>query len=277
MVAIFSAGGVSEDELLRLAASVERASEHPLAHAIVAAAAERRLPLASPREFDAPSGKGATALVDGHRVALGSARWLADLGIATDAIAAEAERLRRDGATAVVVAIDRAAASLIAIADPIEADNRRRAHGALRRQGIRVVMLTGGSRTTALAVARRLGISEVEAEVLPEQKSAVVERMRRGGEVVAIGGRRHQRRARAPRTADVGIAMSTGADVAIESAGITLLKGDLGAIVRARTLSRAVMRNIRQNLFPGVHLQRGRGADRSGCAFIRCSASCCRR
>ena len=247
VVAIFSAGGVSEDELLRLAASVERASEHPLAHAIVAAAAERRLALASPSEFDAPSGKGATALVDGHRVALGSARWLADLGIATEALAAEAERLRRDGATAVVVAIDRAAAGLIAIADPVKPTTAD-ALTALRRQGIRVVMLTGDNRTTALAVARRLGISEVEAEVPPEQKSAVVERMRRGGEVVAMAGD-GTNDAPALAAADVGIAMSTGTDVAMESAGITLLKGDLGAIVRARTLSRAVMRNIRQNLF----------------------------
>jgi Cu+-exporting ATPase len=247
VTAILAAGGTAENELLRLAASVERSSEHPLARAIVTAATERRLALADAREFAAPSGKGATALVDGRRLALGNARWLAELGIATDALAAKAEALRQDGATVVFVAIDQTAAGLIAIADPVRPTTAD-ALAALRAQGIRVVMLTGDNRTTASAVARALAIEEVEAEVLPEQKSAVVERLRRGGDVVAMAGD-GTNDAPALAAADVGIAMSTGTDVAMESAGVTLLKGDLGGIVRARTLSRAVMRNIRQNLF----------------------------
>jgi P-type Cu+ transporter len=247
VVAIVPAGGISENELLRLAASVERSSEHPLARAIVEAAAERHLTLAATSEFDAPSGKGATAMVEQRRVALGNTRYLAQLGIATDALAAEAQRLRRDGATVIAVAIDRTAAGLIAIADPVKPTTPD-ALAALRREGIRVVMLTGDNRTTAQAVARRLAIAEVEAEVLPDQKSGVVGRIRRGGDVVAMAGD-GTNDAPALAAADVGIAMSTGTDVAMESAGITLLRGDLTGIVRARTLSRAVMRNIRQNLF----------------------------
>jgi Cu+-exporting ATPase len=247
VVAIVPAGGIAENELLRLAASVERASEHPLARAIVAAAAERNLARADASAFDAPSGKGASAVVDGRRVALGNARWLAELGIATEALAEQAEQLRQDGATVIFAAIDRAAAGLIAIADPVKPTTPD-ALAALRRLGIRVVMLTGDNRTTAQAVARRLAIDEVEAEVLPEQKSAVVERLRRAGAIVAMAGD-GTNDAPALAAADVGIAMSTGTDVAIESAGITLLKGDLGGIVRARALSHAVMRNIRQNLF----------------------------
>jgi Cu+-exporting ATPase len=247
VVAIVPVQGIEENEALRLAASVERASEHPLARAIVAAAAKRQLPLAAASEFDAPSGKGATAVVEGRRLALGHARWLAELGIATDALAEKAEALRQDGATVIFVAIDRAAAGVIAIADPVKPTTPD-ALAALRRQGIRVVMLTGDNRTTALAVARRLAIAEVEAEVLPEGKSAVVERLRRNGAVVAMAGD-GTNDAPALAAADVGIAMGTGTDVAMESAGITLLKGDLGGIVRADALSRAVMRNIRQNLF----------------------------
>jgi Cu+-exporting ATPase len=247
VVAVVPTGGLAVEELLRLAASVERASEHPLARAIVAAAAKRQLPLAAASEFDAPSGKGATAVVEGRRLALGHARWLAELGIATDALAEKAEALRQDGATVIFVAIDRAAAGVIAIADPVKPTTPD-ALAALRRQGIRVVMLTGDNRTTALAVARRLAIAEVEAEVLPEGKSAVVERLRRNGAVVAMAGD-GTNDAPALAAADVGIAMGTGTDVAMESAGITLLKGDLGGIVRADALSRAVMRNIRQNLF----------------------------
>jgi Cu+-exporting ATPase len=247
VVAVVPTGGIAGEELLRLAASVERASEHPLARAIVAAAAKRQLPLAAASEFDAPSGKGATAVVEGRRLALGHARWFTQLGIATDALAEKAEALRRDGATVIFVAIDRTAAGLIAIADPVKPTTPD-ALAALRRQGIRVVMLTGDNRTTAQAVARRLAIAEVEAEVLPEGKSAVVERLRRGGAVVAMAGD-GTNDAPALAAADVGIAMGTGTDVAMESAGITLLKGDLGGIVRADALSRAVMRNIRQNLF----------------------------
>jgi Cu+-exporting ATPase len=247
VIAIMASAPHAENEFLRLAASVERASEHPLARAIVDAAGERNLELAAASGFAAPSGKGVSATVDGRQVALGNARFLADLAIATDALAAEAERLRQDGATVVLVAIDRQLAGLIAIADPVKATTPA-ALAALRRQGVRVVMLTGDNRTTAQAVARRLGIAEVEAEILPEQKVAVVERLRRGGAVVAMAGD-GTNDAPALASADVGIAMSTGTDVAMESAGITLLQGDLNGIARARALSRAVMRNIRQNLF----------------------------
>jgi Cu+-exporting ATPase len=236
-----------ENEILRLAASVERASEHPLGRAIVDAAGDRNLALAAATEFAAPSGKGVSATVDGRHVALGNARFLADLEIATDTLTADAERFRQDGATVVFVTIDRRLAGLIAIADPVKATTPA-ALATLRQQGIRVVMLTGDNRTTAQAVARRLGIAEVEAEILPEQKVAVVERLRRGGEIVAMAGD-GTNDAPALAAADVGIAMSTGTDVAMESAGITLLKGDLNGIARARALSRAVMRNIRQNLF----------------------------
>jgi len=247
LVAIVGAGHVADDELLRLAASVERASEHPLGRAIVDAAAGRAIALAEVSEFDAPSGKGVTATVEGRPVALGNAGFLAELGIATTPLEAEAERLRHDGATVVLVAIDRRLAAAIAIADPIKPTTPQ-ALAALRQQGIRVVMLTGDSRATAQAVARRLGITEVEAEVLPEQKIAVVEKLRRDGQVVAMAGD-GTNDAPALAAADVGIAMGTGTDVAMESAGITLLGGDLTGIVRARALSRAVMRNIRQNLY----------------------------
>ena len=247
LVAIVGAGHVADDELLRLAASVERASEHPLGRAIVDAAAGRAIALAEVSEFDAPSGKGVTGTVEGRPVALGNAGFLAELGIATTPLEAEAERLRHDGATVVLVAIDRRLAAAIAIADPIK-PTAPQALAALRQLGIRVVMLTGDNRTTAQAVARRLGITEVEAEVLPAQKIAVVEKLRRDGQVVAMAGD-GTNDAPALAAADVGIAMGTGTDVAMESAGITLLGGDLTGIVRARALSRAVMRNIRQNLF----------------------------
>jgi len=247
VVAVVPTGAHSESELLRLAASVERASEHPLAHAIVVAAAERHLALAAALDFAAPSGKGVSAMIDRRRIALGSARFLTELEVATDALTADAERLRQNGATVVHVAIDGHLAGLIAIADPIKATTRA-ALAALRAQGIRIVMLTGDARTTAQAVARELGIDEVEAEILPEQKLAVVEKLKRAGDVVAMAGD-GTNDAPALAAADVGIAMSTGTDVAMESAGITLLKGDLNGIARTRALSRAVMRNIRQNLF----------------------------
>jgi Cu+-exporting ATPase len=247
VIAITASAPNAENEILRLAASVERASEHPLGRAIVDAAGERNLELAAATGFDAPSGKGVAAMIDGRHVALGNARFLADLGIATDAPSADAERFRRDGATVVFVAVDRLLAGLIAIADPVKATTPA-ALAALRQQGVRVVMLTGDNRTTAQAVARRLGIAEVEAEILPEQKVAVVEQLRHGGAVVAMAGD-GTNDAPALAAADVGIAMSTGTDVAMESAGITLLQGDLNGIARARALSRAVMRNIRQNLF----------------------------
>ena len=247
VVAVTPAEGFDEAQVLRLAASVERGSEHPLAAAIVAAAAERKLDLAPVRGFDAPAGKGVIGMVERQRLALGNANFLAELNIDIAPLAAEAERLRADGATAVFLAVNGKPAGILAIADPVKASTPA-AVKALQAAGIRVVMLTGDNRTTALAVAKRLGIAEVEAEVLPDQKSAVIDKLKREGRVVAMAGD-GVNDAPALAAADVGIAMGTGSDVAIESAGITLLKGDLNGLVKARALSTAVMRNIRQNLF----------------------------
>jgi len=247
VVAIVPAAGFGEADVLRLAASAEKASEHPLALAVVAAAAERKLALSPVTAFDSPTGKGIVGTVDGRRLALGNARFLRELGIEVSALEGEAERLRQEGATAIFLAIDANAAALFAIADPVKGTTPA-ALEALKRENIRVVMLTGDNRTTAQAVARRLGISEVEAEVLPDQKSAVVEKLRREGRVVAMAGD-GVNDAPALAVAEVGIAMGTGTDVAIESAGVTLLKGDLMGIVKARRLSQSTMRNIRQNLF----------------------------
>jgi len=247
VVAVAPASGFDEAHVLQLAASIERGSEHPLAAAIAAAAAERKLELLPVRDFDAPAGKGVTGIVDNKRLALGNARFLGEMSIDTSALSPEAERLRGDGATAVFLAVDGKAACVIAVADPIKKTTSD-ALRALAADGVRVVMLTGDNRTTAQAVARLLGIAEVEAEVLPDQKSAVVEKLRREGRAVAMAGD-GVNDAPALAAADVGIAMSTGSDVAIESAGVTLLRGDLTGIVKARTLSAAVMRNIRQNLF----------------------------
>ena len=239
-----TAPGFSEAEVVRLAASVEKASEHPLAAAIVGAAAERKLTLIPASDFDAPTGKGVLGTVDGKRVALGTAKFLREQHVD---VAPLEKDYRRDGATAIFVAADGKAAGVIAIADPVKASTPA-ALAALKADGVRVVMLTGDNRTTAEAIARRLGMSEIEAEVLPDQKSAVVEKLKREGRVVAMAGD-GVNDAPALAAADVGIAMGTGTDVAIESAGVTLLKGDLSGIVRARRLSEAVMRNIRQNLF----------------------------
>jgi P-type Cu+ transporter len=247
VVAIVTAEGVDENTLLTFAASVERASEHPLAVAVVQAAAERTLELARVMGFDAPTGKGAIGMVERKRVVVGSGTFLAELGTATEALDSDAERLRQDGATVIYVAIDGSLAGVIAIADPIKPTTPEALKG-LTAAGIHIVMLTGDNRTTARAVARRLGIDAVEAEVLPEQKSAVIEKLRRDGRVVAMAGD-GVNDAPALAGADVGIAMGTGTDVAIESAGVTLLKGDLTGILRARRLSAATMRNIRQNLF----------------------------
>jgi Cu+-exporting ATPase len=246
VVQIVTAESLEEAALLRLAASVEQASEHPLAAAIVAAAKERDVALANVTGFDSPTGKGALGMVEGRRVVLGNAPLLAELNIATAPLDARAEELRRGGATAIFIAVDGKVAGAIAIADPIKPSTAE-ALKALRDEGVRVVMLTGDNRTTAQAVARKLGISEIEAEVLPDQKSAVIEKLRREGHVVAMAGD-GVNDAPALAAADVGIAMGTGTEVAIESAGITLLQGDLIGIVRARKLSQAVMRNIRQNL-----------------------------
>ncbi|MFN4924822.1 heavy metal translocating P-type ATPase [Bradyrhizobium sp.] len=247
VTSIVTADGIDETDALRLAASVERASEHPLAEAIVRHAAERNVKLAEVKNFDAPTGKGARGDIDGKAVVLGNATYLASLGIITDTLGVESKRLRSEGATVITMAVDGKPVALFAIADPVKASTPD-ALKALAADGIKVIMLTGDNRTTATAVARKIGITEVEAEVLPEQKSAVVARLRASGKVVAMAGD-GVNDAPALAAADVGIAMGTGTDVAMESAGITLLQGDLGGIARARKLSAAVMRNIRQNLF----------------------------
>jgi P-type Cu+ transporter len=247
VTAVVAAAGFDENEVLGLAASVEKASEHPLALAIVAAAQERGLDLTAMTEFDSPTGKGVVGAIDGRRLALGSASFLREIGIQTSQLEQEAERLRREGATAIFLGVDGKLAGVLAIADPVKRTTPD-ALNALAQDGIRVVMLTGDNKTTAEAVARRLGITQVEAEVLPQEKSAVVEKLQRGGRSVAMAGD-GVNDAPALAAAEVGIAMGTGTDVAIESAGVTLLKGDLTGIVRARRLSQATMRNIRQNLF----------------------------
>ena len=247
VTAIRPAQGFDEAEILHLAASLENASEHPLAAAIVSAAKERSMSLASVSDFDSPTGKGVLGKVEGHAVALGNAKFLADQGADVSALQDQADALRRDGATAIFVSINGRAAGAIAIADPVK-ETTPAAIAALHRLGIRVVMLTGDNRTTAEAVARKLGIEEVQADVLPDQKGAIVEKLRLEGKVVAMAGD-GVNDAPALAAADVGIAMGTGTDVAIESAGVTLLRGDLQGIVQARRLSEAVMSNIRQNLF----------------------------
>ncbi|MDF0544153.1 heavy metal translocating P-type ATPase [Sphingobium sp. H39-3-25] len=243
---VVPAPGFDEAELLRLAASVERASEHPLALAIVEATKDRGIAMSEVSDFDSPTGRGALGTVDSRRIVLGNARFLGEEGIATEMLAEQADALRRDGATAIFIGVDGKVAGAFAIADPVK-QTTPAALAALKAEGIRVVMLTGDNRTTAEAVARRLGINDVEAEVLPDQKSAVIARLKAEGRVVAMAGD-GVNDAPALAAADVGIAMGSGTDVAIESAGVTLLKGDLMGIVRARRLSQATMSNIRQNL-----------------------------
>jgi P-type Cu+ transporter len=247
VVAVKAVAGWSEDALLRLAASVERGSEHPLAAAIVAQAQARTLTLADAADFNAPAGKGAVGTVEGRRVVIGNLRMMDEAGIDIAALKADAEGLRQEGATALFVGVDQSAVGVIAIADPVKPTTPG-AVAALREAGMRIVMLTGDNRTTAQAVASKLGISEIEAEILPEDKARVVERLRGLGRVVAMAGD-GVNDAPALAAADVGVAMGTGTDVAIESAGVTLLKGDLTGLVRARRLSQATMSNIRQNLF----------------------------
>ena len=246
VVSIIPADGFEENQLLRLAASVERGSEHPLAQAILRAASERKLDLVEVANFAAPSGKGATGTVDGKAVALGNAMLMNELKIVTADLDSAAETARQDGATAIFVTLDGRAAGVVAIADPVK-PSARRALQSLRQDGLRIVMLTGDNPTTARAVATRLGIDEVEAGVLPERKSEVVQRLRNEGRRVAMVGD-GVNDAPALAAADVGVAMGGGTDVAIESAGVTLLTGDLMGLVRARRLSVATMRNIRQNL-----------------------------
>jgi Cu+-exporting ATPase len=240
-------GGIAEDELLRLAASLERGSEHPLASAITQAAEERGLRLDKAQDFEAANGKGVSGMIGGRRVALGNRMMLDALGIDASALAGEAEALRGEGATVIFAAIDGRPAGLIAVADPIKPTTAE-AIRDLKSQGLRVVMLTGDARATAQAVAAKLGIAEVEAEVLPADKGRVVARLQAEGRKVAMAGD-GVNDAPALAAADVGIAMGTGTDVAIGAAGVTLLHGDLAGIAQARRLSRAVMGNIRQNLF----------------------------
>ncbi len=247
LVSVVATEGFSEDEVLRLAASLERASEHPLAEAIVQGAEARNLTLSATEAFDSVTGKGVTGTVDGHKVALGNIKLLEALNIDAGDLPQQAEVGRKEGQTVMFVAIDDKAAGLIGVADPIKASTAE-AINDLHKAGVSVVMLTGDSRTTAEAVARKLGIDRVEAEVLPDQKANIVKQLQAEGHTVTMAGDGIND-APALAQAHVGIAMGTGTDVAMESAGVTLVKGDLRGIVRARKLSKAVMRNIRQNLF----------------------------
>jgi Cu+-exporting ATPase len=247
VVAVVPAQGFDEASILSLAAGLERASEHPLAAAIVAAARQRKLAEGAVEDFRSHTGKGVEGRVSGRRVALGNAALLAELGAAPGELDAKADALRADGATALFVAVDGRSAGIIAVADPIKATTPA-ALESLRRSGVHIVMLTGDNRRTAQAVAAKLGIEHVEAEVLPEQKHQVVRDLRAKGRIVAMAGD-GVNDAPALAEADVGVAMGTGTDVAMQSAGVTLVKGDLAGIARARALSHATMRNIRQNLF----------------------------
>jgi Cu+-exporting ATPase len=244
---IEAAPGFAKEQLLQLAASVEQASEHPLAAAIVTAARAQNIQLSQVTDFSSVTGKGTKGKVNGQRVLLGNAKLIGDVGLDHQPLAAQAEKFRSEGATVIYVGVDDRVAGLIAIADPIK-ETTPPALQALRDRGIRIIMLTGDNRTTAMAIGRRLGIADIEADVLPDQKAAVVAQHKQQGMVVAMAGD-GVNDAPALAAADVGIAMGSGTDVAIESAGITLLKGDLTGIVRARNLSEATMRNIRQNLF----------------------------
>lgn len=241
------AEGFSDEDLMRFAGALEKGSEHPLAHAILEKAANMEVKLPDAENFDSPNGKGVTGTVDGHRVLLGNRLLMAEESVDTSGFETKADQLREDGATVIFASVDGVVVGLLAIADPVK-DTTEAAISALQNDGIRVVMLTGDNRTSAEAVARKLHIDEVEAEVLPEHKGQVVKRLKDEGRIVVMAGD-GVNDAPALATADVGIAMGTGTDVAIESAGITLLRGDLMGIVEARRLSRATMRNIRQNLF----------------------------
>ena len=246
VTAIVPAAGLSESEILPLAASLERSSEHPLAAAIVTAARDRNASIQEPTDFASVTGKGVTGKIGGRSVALGNAKLMADLGIKLGDLEHKADELRSDGATALFLAVDGKPGGVIAIADPIKSTTQA-ALDSLRKDGIRIVMLTGDNKTTAEAVARKLGIKEVEADILPQDKNRIVKKLTAEGRIVAMAGD-GVNDAPALAEAAVGIAMGTGTEVAIQSAGITLVKGDLAGIARAIVLSRATMRNIRQNL-----------------------------
>jgi Cu+-exporting ATPase len=247
LVAVKPAPGFDEERLLQLAASLERASEHPLAAAIVAGAEARGVAFLAAESFESVTGKGVKARLEGLGVLLGNGRLMEDSGVSPAGLALEAETMRADGQTVMFVAVDGKLAGLIGVADPIKATTAE-AIRQLHEENIRIVMLTGDSRTTAQAVANKLGIDDVIAEVLPQDKSNAVGRLQNEGRFVAMAGDGIND-APALAKAQIGIAMGTGTDVAMESAGVTLVKGDLGGIVRARRLSRATMRNIKQNLF----------------------------
>jgi Cu+-exporting ATPase len=247
LIAVQAETGFKEDEILRIAASLERASEHPLAEAIVKGAEEKGIDLVKANDFQSVTGKGVTGQVDGHTVAAGNVKLLESLGISVGGLSQQADKQRAEGQTVMLIAIDGKAAGLIGVADPIK-DSTAEAIRDLHAEGIRIVMITGDSQTTAKAVAGKLGIDQVHAEVLPEQKAELIKQLQAEGRIVAMAGDGIND-APALAQAQVGIAMGTGTDVAIESAGITLVKGDLRGIVRARRLSRATMSNIRQNLF----------------------------
>jgi P-type Cu+ transporter len=246
VVAVAPAAGFDEAAVLSLGASLERSSEHPLAAAIVASAKQRGAEIKEVTDFRSITGKGVTGTIGGQKAAIGNAKLLSEIGVVGTDLEARADAFRQDGATAMFVAVDGRAAGIIAVADPIKATTPA-ALESLRADGIRIVMLTGDNRTTARAVAAKLGITDIEAEVLPEQKNAIVRRLRSEGRIVAMAGD-GVNDAPALAEADVGVAMGTGTDVAMQSAGVTLVKGDLAGIARARALSRATMRNIRQNL-----------------------------
>ena len=247
LVSVIASRGYDEAMVLKFGASLERSSEHPLAEAIVEGAKERDVVFAEVAGFESVTGKGVTGNVDGFQVAIGNARLLEDLSIKRDSLKEKAEELRRDGQTAMFIAVDGMAAGILGVADPIKSSTPE-AIETLHKEGMKIVMLTGDSRTTAEAVARKLDIDDVVAEVLPEQKAEIVKKFQAEGHKVVMAGDGIND-APALAQAEVGIAMGTGTDVAMESAGVTLLKGDLRGIARARLLSRATMRNIRQNLF----------------------------
>ncbi len=247
LVTLIAADGNKEEEILRLAASLERGSEHPLAAAIVAGAQERNIKLSDAKDFQSVTGKGVVGTVDGKKIGLGNQRLLEEMSVASGALAGRAEELRRDGQTVMSVIVDGSVAGLLGVADPIKRSTPE-AIQLLHEEGVKIVMLTGDNRTTAKAVAQKLGIDEIQAEVLPEQKGEVVKRFQAAGRMVAMAGD-GVNDAPALAQAQVGIAMGTGTDIAMESAAVTLVKGDLRGIAKARALSRGTMRNIRQNLF----------------------------
>jgi len=247
LVSVVTEAGIDEATLLRLAATLERGSEHPLAAAIVKGAEDRKVALANAEDFDSVTGKGVKGRVDGREVALGNKALMESLGIDAGHLIASAEELRADGQTVMFVAVDGKPAGLVGVADPIK-DSTPEAIRTLHQEGIRIVMMTGDSKTTALAVAKKLGIDDVMAEVLPDQKADKVKALQGEGRIVAMAGDGIND-APALAQAQVGIAMGTGTDVAMESASVTLVKGDLRGIVRARRLSRKTMANIKQNLF----------------------------